>query len=99
MHIITKRRLREFIESHPDARPSLTMWARITESTTWQSIHGVRESWPSADAVGQLTVFNISGNHYRLITYIDYAYGKVFIRHILTHAEYDRERWKDDPWF
>lgn len=87
------------MQHHADAQPSLTMWTRVAESARWEAIHAVRESWPSADPVGRLTVFNIGGNNYHLITYTDYAHGKIFIRHVLTHAEYDRERWKDDPWF
>ena len=75
------------------------MWAKIAESSEWHNIQEVRASWPSADAAGQLTVFNISGNKYRLIAYVDYVYKKVFIRAVLTHEEYDRERWKDDPWY
>jgi mRNA interferase HigB len=46
-----------------------------------------------------LTVFNVGGNNYRLIAYIDYRYRKVFIRAILTHAEYNRGGWKDDDWY
>ena len=41
-------------------------------------------------------MFNIKGNTYRLIAWIDYRSQKVFIRHILTHAEYDKEEWKND---
>ncbi|MGI2902303.1 type II toxin-antitoxin system HigB family toxin [Tolypothrix sp. VBCCA 56010] len=55
--------------------------------------------FPSADQVSNLTIFNIGGNNYRLITLVDYNYQKVFIRHVLTHAEYDKEDWKNDPWY
>jgi mRNA interferase HigB len=58
----------------------------------------VQASWPSADQVGSLTVFNIGGNNYRLVTFIDYRYRKVFIRAILTHAAYTKEGWKHDAW-
>lgn len=47
-------------------------------------------AWPTADQVGRLTVFNIGGNEYRLVTYIDYRRHKVFIRAVLTHAGYDK---------
>lgn len=44
-------------------------------------------------------IFNIGGNNYRLITFVDYEYQIVFIRNVLTHAEYDKENWKNDEWF
>ncbi|WP_255515787.1 MULTISPECIES: type II toxin-antitoxin system HigB family toxin [Microcoleaceae] len=52
-----------------------------------------------ADIVGNFTIFNISGNNYRLITFIDYEYQLIFIRRLLTHAEYNKENWKNDSWF
>jgi mRNA interferase HigB len=58
----------------------------------------LRKDFPTADQVGKLTIFNIAGNKYRLITFVDYRYQKVFIRDVLTHAEYDKEKWKRDPW-
>jgi len=48
--------------------------------------------------VGRLVVFNVAGNKFRLIAYVDYAHHMVFIRNVLTHANYLEERWKDDPW-
>ncbi|MDR9894134.1 type II toxin-antitoxin system HigB family toxin [Aetokthonos hydrillicola Thurmond2011] len=62
-------------------------------------MNNLRQVFPSADPVGNFTVFNISGNNYRLITYIDYAYQIAFVRSVLTHAEYDKENWKNDDWF
>jgi mRNA interferase HigB len=59
----------------------------------------VREVFSSADQVGNLTVFNIGGNKYRLIAFVDYTYQKVFIRHVMTHAEYDQDDWKKDNWY
>lgn len=59
----------------------------------------VASNFPLADQVANLTVFNISGNKYRLIALVDYTYQKVFIRYILTHAEYDTDNWKKDSWY
>jgi mRNA interferase HigB len=50
--------------------------------------------YPHADAAGEFTIFNISGNKYRLATYIDYRTAEVYIRHVMTHEEYGREDWK-----
>ena len=54
----------------------------------------VRKTYPHADAVGGLTIFNIGGKKYRLATYINYPTAKVYIRHVMTHEEYSREDWK-----
>lgn len=54
----------------------------------------VRKEFPATDAVGPLTVFNIRGNRFRLITRIDYHWQVIFIKAVLTHAEYDRGGWK-----
>lgn len=53
----------------------------------------LRETFPSADQVGKLTVFNIGGNKVRLIA-AHYNRGKIYIRAVLTHAEYDEQRWR-----
>ncbi len=54
----------------------------------------VRLTFPTADAVGRFTIFNIKGNAYRLITEINYRTERIFLRHVLTHAEYDKGAWK-----
>jgi mRNA interferase HigB len=49
--------------------------------------------------VGRLTVFNIAGNKYRLIARVEYELQRVYVRKVLTHDEYNKDKWKDDPWF
>jgi mRNA interferase HigB len=96
MHIITRSRLVKFWEKRPDSKTSLLLWYKLTTNANWQNFVSLREVFPSADQVGNLTVFNIGGNKYRMITLVDYTYQKVFIRYVLTHAEYDKEDWKKD---
>lgn len=99
MHIITRSRLVEFWEKHPDSKTSLLLWYKLATTAKWKNFVELREVFSSADQVGSFTVFNIGGNKYRLITLIDYTYRKVFIRYILTHAEYDKDDWKNDEWY
>jgi mRNA interferase HigB len=73
----------------------LRSWLKITEQSKWKNLTEVRQTFNGADAVGRFTVFDIKGNAYRLITAVHYNRQKVFIRHVLTHAEYDRGRWKE----
>jgi mRNA interferase HigB len=98
MHIITRSRLVKFWEKHPDSKTSLRLWHKLTITANWQSFVELREVFASADQVGNFTIFNVGGNKYRLIAFLDYTSQKVFIRHILTHAEYDKDDWKNDDW-
>lgn len=99
MRVISRKALREFWETHPNAESSLLVWYQRTCDAEWQNFADVRQVFRSADLVGNFTVFNIGGNNYRLITFIDYDEQIVFIRNVLTHAEYDKETWKNDDWF
>jgi mRNA interferase HigB len=99
MHIISKTVLRKFWEKHPNAEKALISWHKLTEHSQWKHLDDVRKTFPHADLVGNLTVFNIGGNTYRLITRIDYLRQKVYMRAVLTHAEYDKGNWKKDDWF
>jgi mRNA interferase HigB len=95
MHVITRKRLNEFAEQHPESKSSLAHWYELIKRRRFANFVELREIFPSADQVGNLTVFNIGGNRVRLIAAIHYNRGKVYIRAILTHDEYDEQRWKN----
>ena len=94
MHIITRKRLLDFAKKHPDCSTALESWYRIVKHTDFNSFAELRRTFPSADIVGNLTVFNIGGNKARLIAAIHYNTHRVYIRHILTQEEYDRGSWR-----
>ena len=96
MHVISRKALRDFAERHPTARGPLDAWYRTARQATWSNLADVQATYPHADLYGACTIFNIGGNNYRLIVWINYAYQRIFIRNVLTHAGYDREGWKDD---
>ena len=95
MRIITRKRLLEFAKKHPDCDTALESWYRIVKHTKFQSFAELKQTFPTADQVGKLTVFNIGGNKARLIAAIHYNTSMVYVRHILTNKEYDRGTWKD----
>ncbi|HEX9973120.1 MAG TPA: type II toxin-antitoxin system HigB family toxin [bacterium] len=95
MHIITRRRLLEFSENYPEAQDPLDRWYRIVKRTDFTSFSDLRSTFPAADQVGRLTVFNIGGNKYLLIAYITYTTKRIYIRHILTHQEYVKGKWRE----
>ena len=90
MRIIAKRTLREFWEKHPDSEAPLLAWYREVEREEWDTPAKVKEKYRSASIVGgNKMVFNIKGNHYRLVAMINYRAQIVFVRFIGTHVEYD----------
>jgi mRNA interferase HigB len=94
VRVISRPAILRFSEKHPDALVSLMNWYRITRRADWDSLAGVRNDFAHADVVGRRTVFNIHGNDYRLIARVNYRTKRVFILHILTHAEYSKGDWK-----
>lgn len=94
MRVIAKSRLLELARAYGDCEGQVIHWYGITSKATWHNLNEVRQSFPHADQVGDKTVFNIKGNDYRLIVHILYSKGIIYIRHLLTHAEYDKGNWK-----
>jgi mRNA interferase HigB len=85
-------------------RRALGDWLQKTTAGDWSNLADVRMTFPNADGVsikvrgvGQVvvTVFNIKGNEYRLLAIINYEKRLLTIRDVLTHAEYNKDRWKD----
>ena len=101
MRVIARKRLEEFSRRHDKARIALERWYVLTTQAGWRSIADVRRTFAHADPVETAsgrtaTVFNICGNDYRLIVALHYHTGRVYIMRFLTHAEYDKDGWKDE---
>jgi mRNA interferase HigB len=79
MKPLNPRRLKGFIAEHPDAGSALRAWWRTVAAASWQDFSAVRQTYNSASYVDPYTVFNIKGNDYRLVTYIDYERGLVVL--------------------
>jgi mRNA interferase HigB len=77
-----------------DAKTSIEMWLAVAKSAEWLSLGDVREDFPSADMIGPVAIFNIRTGHYRLIARFVFAKQRIYIKEFLTHAEYNRNRWK-----
>ena len=99
MRVISKPRLKQFWESpgHNDAEGPLRAWHTNVNSKTvaWHSWADVKADFSSASLVGRCVVFNIGGHKYRLITRILFVSQKVFVLKVMTHEEYDENKWKD----
>jgi len=94
MHVICQKRLRTFWREHGQAQTALRAWYRVVRTARWTRFSDVRTTYRHADLVGKFIVFNVGGNNYRVITEINFRTHNVFIRHVLTHDDYDKQTWK-----
>lgn len=99
MHVISRKKLREFSQDHADSCSALDDWFKTAIQAEWQNLLEVQCVYPRTEAVGNFTVFNIKGNRYRLIASINYVRQIIYIKYVLTHAEYDKDDWKNDPYY
>jgi mRNA interferase HigB len=91
MHVISKSTLKKFWLKNPDSELPLQNWHKLVSEAKWETPAELKTDIKSASLVGDNRfVFNIKGNTYRLVTYIDFKFGLVFILWIGTHREYDK---------
>jgi mRNA interferase HigB len=94
MRVITNRRLLEFAASHKDSSVPLQAWRKLMEFGSYENFADIRQVFGTADKVGDLYVFNICGNKYRLITFLQFERQLCYIKAVLTHKQYDKDGWK-----
>ena len=101
MRVLSLKPLREFWERHPDAEAVLRRWFKVAERAHWERWADVKVTFPQADLVPaqsgvKMVVFNVGGNKFRVVAHVPFRAGWMFIKRVLTHAEYSRDRWKED---
>lgn len=94
MHVVSKNAWREAISRDHALEAPIADWYKVAKCAQWQNWVDVQKIYPHADYVDPYTVFNIRGNTYRLIVKIEYRWQMIFVKHLLTHEEYDRGGWK-----
>lgn len=95
VNVIAPRRIREFWLEHDQAEAPLRVWLRMMQKASYRNLNDVRADFPTADlavteAGNRVTIFNIGGNDFRLVTFISYKAQRVYLRRFMTHAEYSR---------
>ncbi len=99
MHLIAIRNLRLDSSRYPDTQTVVEEWHKVVKSVSWENLEEVRQLYCDAESVGNFTIFNIKGNKYRLIVDINYVNQTIYYKYFLTHAEYDKDSWKNDDYF
>ena len=91
MNVMSFKMLRDCYEKHADAEAALTAWYRVVKNAEWKDLNDLKKDYPSADLVADSRViFNIKGNHYRIVARVIFQYKRVMVKFVGTHAEYDR---------
>jgi mRNA interferase HigB len=99
MHLISAGKLKQAASKYPDASKPIQAFCKIIQQAQWQNLLDVQRVYRDAEAVGNFTVFNLKGNKYRLIIDVDYSEQVAYFKYFLTHAQYDQEKWKNDPYY
>lgn len=94
MHIITQRRIWDAKKKYPNFSNALDSWYRFIRKNQFNNFAELKRSFGSVDKICDIFVFDIGGNKLRLIATIHFQRQKIYIRHILTHKEYDKSLWK-----
>ena len=89
VRIVTEKRIREFIAREPRSAEAMWHWADVIESASWPNPAALKRTFPAASLVGDLTVFNVGGNKYRIAAFVHYRRQIVYVKRIGTHEEYD----------
>jgi mRNA interferase HigB len=101
VRILKEKFLREAAEQYPKAAKYLTAWTANVRAASWRNMAEVRDLYGSADVVHvrsgrPVIVFNVCGNKYRLIVAMHFNSQMAYTLRFLTHAQYDRENWKNE---
>ena len=92
MQVIARRTLKQFWQRHPQAKGPIRVWFALASKARWKSPNDIKRQFRgSVDFVGDnRVIFDLGGNKYKLVAYVSYQFGRLLVKFIGTHSEYDR---------
>ena len=91
MHIISFRKFREFFEKDPNSKVAFQDWYKRASKADWDNFSDIKKNFNSVDSIGNSRfVFNVKGNHYRIVALLLFQIKRVYIRWVGTHKDYDK---------
>lgn len=90
MRVVSNKALVDFAAAHPGSERPLQAWRRLLEATEVSDFGTLRALTNGVDKAGDFFVFDVSGNKFRIVAAIHFTRGLLFVRHVFTHAQYDR---------
>lgn len=94
MRVISKKPIRDFWGQHPESKSMLEEWFKKASHCPATSFSALRQTFGSADYVDGVTIFDVGGNRYRIAAVVHYDKQRIYVRDVMTHAEYDRNHWR-----
>lgn len=95
MRVVQRHLLTSFMLKHLETKNPISSWLKEVEVSKWESPHDIKISYPTASIVGnKKVVFNIKGNHYRLVVNVDYDAKLVTVQWVGKHKDYNQLRIK-----
>lgn len=92
MQVLGKDKLISFYKKQANAKSAIEAWIAEAQSAKWKTPQDIKDRYRSADFLdGNRVIFNIKGNHYRLVVRVRYQNGVAVVEWVGTHAEYDKQ--------
>ena len=96
MQLLGKNIIDKFKKKHSTSRKALDRWVKLIEGAEFKNPQDIKQLFGgNVDFVGNQTVFDVGGNKIRAITKVEFGVKVVLITHVLTHNEYDKDKWKE----
>ena len=94
--LLGKNIIDQFKKKHPTSRKALDRWVKLIEGAEFKKPQDIKNLFGgNVDFVSHQTVFDVAGNKVRAITKIEFGVKVVLVTHVLTHKEYDKDKWKE----
>ena len=93
MNVINRKAVRRMMKDHPETAGALDAWWRSMKAARWRHLQQCRATFSTADQVGRCLIFDVRGNHYRLITVVSWRNQRIYVKALVTHREYERNTW------
>ncbi len=92
MQVIARRTLKEFWALYPHAEGPVRAWLAVAAKAHWKGPADIKRQFGgTVDFVGDnRVIFDLGGNKYRLIVHVSFNFGRILVKFIGTHADYDR---------
>jgi len=93
MKVLARNKLTDFMRKHASSKKALEAWYAEAERSNWQTPQDIKNRFASADFLtDNRVIFNIKGNHFRLVVKVRYQGGIVVVEWVGTHADYSKQK-------